>query len=184
MTSDLDLPAHIETTVRTIAELHARHKKHTSLVQQVASAVIGFVASPAALALLTVAVVAWVGANLGMAATGRTPWDTPPFSALSTAVSLLALYTTLLILTTQRHEDRLATHREQLTLELAILSEQKSAKIIELLEKIRHDSPHLMNHVDEEARAMAQPSDTLAVLTALHEAESIPHEEASALQHG
>ncbi len=51
----------------------------------------------------------------------------------------------MLILTTQRRADELAQHREQLTLELAILSEQKTAKVIELLEEMRRDNPNLRN---------------------------------------
>ena len=54
-------------------------------------------------------------------------------------MGLLALYVTVLILTTQRRDDQLASYREQLTLELAILGEQKSAKIISLLEELRRD---------------------------------------------
>ena len=38
-----------------------------------------------------------------------------------------------------KREDELATRREQLTLQLAILSEQKAAKIISLLEELRQD---------------------------------------------
>ena len=41
-----------------------------------------------------------------------------------------------MILITQRHDDEMATRREQITLELAILSEQKSAKIIALLGRV------------------------------------------------
>lgn len=54
---------------------------------------------------------------------GKAPWDEPPFAWLQGALGLLALYITILILTTQRREDELASYREQLTLELAILSE-------------------------------------------------------------
>lgn len=170
MTPDETMPAHIETTVRSIGELHARHDRHTTVMQRFVAATTAFVGRPLFLGLLTAAVVLWVGGNVLAVWSGRQPWDAPPFSWLANTACLVALYTSVLILTTQRHEDRLANHREQLTLELSILGEQKSAKIIELLEKIRQDSPHLSNHVDEEATAMAAPSDTLAVLNALHDA--------------
>ena len=93
---------------------------------------------------------------------------------LQGALGLLALYVTVLILTTQRREDQLAGYREQLTLELAILGEQKSAKIIALLEEMRRDSPHLQNRVDEEAEAMAVAADPQAVLDAIKETEAPP----------
>ena len=49
--------------------------------------------------------------------------------------------------------------RELLNLELSILSEQKIAKVVALLEELRQDSPHLHDRVDELAEAMSQPAD-------------------------
>jgi uncharacterized membrane protein len=92
------------------------------------------------------------------------------------AISLSALYMTTLILITQRREDELASHREQLILELGILSEQKSAKIIELLEELRRDAPDLRNRVDPEATAMSMAADPQEVLNAIKET----HEETKA----
>jgi uncharacterized membrane protein len=77
-----------------------------------------------------------------------------------------------LILGTQRRADQLASHREQLTLELAILSEQKSAKIIALLEELRRDHPEVRDRIDPEAHAMSTPADPEAVLEAIQETHS------------
>ena len=75
----------------------------------------------------------------------------------------------VLILATQRREYQLAQLREQLTLELAILSEQKTAKVIQLLEESRRDNPLIRDRVDQEAEAMAQPADPQSVLDAIKE---------------
>jgi uncharacterized membrane protein len=75
----------------------------------------------------------------------------------------------ILILATQQREYQLAKLREQLTLELAILSEQKTAKVIQLLEESRRDNPLIRNRVDQEAEAMAQPADPQSVLDAIKE---------------
>ena len=72
--------------------------------------------------------------NLDAGALGYRPIDLPPFSGLDGAVSVASLFMVVLILATQRREDQLAQLREQLNLELPILSEQKTAKVIELLE--------------------------------------------------
>jgi uncharacterized membrane protein len=72
-----------------------------------------------------------------------------------------------LILGAQRRADQLAQLREQLNLELAILSEQKKAKVIQLLEESHRDNPLIRNRVDEEAEAMAQPADPKSVLNAI-----------------
>jgi len=75
----------------------------------------------------------------------------------------------VLILGTQGREDQLARHRELLNLELAILSEQKTAKAIQLLEELRRDSPHIHDRVDEEADVMAQAAHPQSVLDAIKE---------------
>ncbi|WP_207210943.1 hypothetical protein, partial [Lichenibacterium minor] len=64
----------------------------------------------------------------------------------------------------------------QLTLELSILSEKKSAKIIELLEELRRDLPAVRNRVDEEASEMAKPADPQAVLQAINETHDAERE--------
>ncbi len=72
-----------------------------------------------------------------------------------------------LILTSQRRADRLANRRDQLNLEVSILAEQKAAKIIELLEELRRDSPNVRDRRDTEATAMASSAEPQAVLEAL-----------------
>ena len=90
---------------------------------------------------------------------------------MSAAVSTIGLYLAAMILITQRHDDEMATRREQITLELAILSEQKSAKIIALLEELRRNDPNQGNDRDEVAEAMAQPANAQVVLDAIRAVE-------------
>jgi len=116
-----------------------------------------------------VAILAWSGINILVGWAGLRPPDPPPFHWLQGALSMGALYVAALILTTQRREDKLAGQREQLILELAILNDEKTSKIIGLLEEARRDNPILTNRVDDEARAMSQPSDPHSVLHAIND---------------
>ena len=169
----LILPAHIEDTVQAIARLHAAHRARATPLQRIVERATARAGRPAFVALLTVLVVSWLAVNVAMVAIGRTPLDAPPFFWLQGAVALTALYMTVLILTTQRREDEFTAHREQLTLELAILNDQKSAKIIALLEELRRDDPHIHNRDDAEANVLSTPADPNAVLEAIqstHEA--------------
>ena len=161
------LPAHIEDTVRAIAELHAEHHRRATPVQRAVARLTSIVGRPRFVGVLTLVIISWIGLNLGLRAMGAVEFDAPPFPWLQDVGAVLSLYITVLILITQRHDDQLSEHREQLTLELAILSEQKSAKIIELLEELRLDHPHLVDRIDHEANAMAQPADPQAVLDAI-----------------
>ena len=161
------LPAHVNETVQAISRLHAAHEAGASQLQRIVERVTKRAGRPAFVALLTGLVLSWIVLNLAIMASGQRPLDAPPFYWLQGAVTLSALYMTVLILTTQRREDELTGLREQLTLELAILSEQKSAKIIALLEELRRDDPHISDRQDPDAEAFSTPADPDAVLDAL-----------------
>ena len=167
------LPAHIEDTVKAIAELHAQHDREATRLQRLVERLIARAGRPEFVALLTILVFGWMTLNEFLSLSHRKPIDDPPFFWMQGVIGLAALYMTTLILTAQRREDRLTSHREQLTLELAILSEQKSAKIIALLEELRRDNPLIHDRHDPEAEALATPADPQAVLDAI----KISHEE-------
>lgn len=172
------LPAHVESTVEALARLHAEHYEGATPLQKAVDRATARVGQPGSITFLTVLVVGWPLLNLAMMAFGRNPWDAPPFFWMQGAVALTALYMTLLILATQRREDELASRREQMTLELSILSEQKSAKIIELIEELRRDMPMLQNRVDQEASDMSVPADPQAVFAAIKD----KHDEQAAMK--
>ena len=161
------LPTHIEDTIRSIARLHAEHHQAATRLQRFVDRLTALVGQPRFIGAATCVAMLWLGGNLLLLRLGGTAVDLPPFPWFDGLVGLLALYIALLILTTQRRADELAQHREQLTLELAILSEQKTAKVIVLLEEMRRDNPNLRNRVDHEASAMAIPADPQAVLEAI-----------------
>jgi uncharacterized membrane protein len=174
--SSQSLPAHVDATVKAIAELHARHHLRATTSERAFAILAGVVPQPRFVAVLTLVLTAWMAGNLEAMRLGYLAWDPPPFSWLQGAVATAALYTTAIILIGQRREDELAALREQLTLELAILGEQKSAKTIELLEALRRDLPSAPNRPDPEASAMARPSDPQSVAEAIletHEATLI-----------
>ena len=115
----------------------------------------------------------WVGLNsLAWMFSAITLIDPPPFTGLTCVTSVLAFYLVILILASERRANLLAERREQLTLELAILGEQKTAKVIQLLEEIRHDAPGLKGRADPEAADMARPADPSAVIAAIDASHS------------
>ena len=92
--------------------------------------------------------------------------DAPAFLWLQGAANLFSLFLVMLVLVAQKHEDELNARRDTLTLELAILSEHKIAKVIQLLEELRRDSPHVQDRVGQQAEQMAEPADAGSVLAA------------------
>jgi uncharacterized membrane protein len=169
MTETPILPAHIEDTIQAIAKLHAAHHAESGSLQRSLDKTTDWLGQPRAIALMAALAGLWVAGNCVVISGGGRPWDVPPFGWLQTVLGSSAFFVALIILATQRRADHLAEHREQLTLELAILSEQKTAKIISLLEEMRRDNPMLKNRVDVEAAAMAIAADPQAVLDAIKE---------------
>ena len=154
---------------QTTAHLREVHQQDASPLQHRLDQVTAVIGWPGFVALLAVALGLWITGNLVVARLGRVPLDPPPFVWLQLATSAGALVASCLILTTQRREDRLADHRSQLMLELAIANDQKIAKIIELIEESRRDNPSLSDRVDAEAATMATPSNPAEVLEVIRE---------------
>lgn len=165
---DID-PAAGASSAQATAQLRAQHKLETSALQLAVDRLTAVVGRPGFVAALGATIAAWVVGNLAVEALGFTPPDPPPFFWLEGAASTGALLVSALILTTQRREDQLANHRAQLILELSILNDQKTSKIIQLLEEGRRDNPALSDRVDTQAVAMSMPADPHAVLVAIKE---------------
>jgi uncharacterized membrane protein len=159
------LNAHV--AAQATAMLRAEHHQETSTLQLAVDRLTALVGLPGFVAALTGAILLWVAGNILAGVMDIRPADPPPFVWLQGAITTGALYVAALILTTQRRRDQLASHREQLALELAILNDQKASKIIELLEELRRDNPMLANRIDDNARAMSTPADHHSVLGAI-----------------
>ena len=161
------LAAHVEDAVRSITLLNAKHHRDASDAQRFVDRVTALAGRPYFLGLVCGAVVVWTISNSVIYLLGAHPLDAPPFAWLELGATVTALVIAVLILVTQRNADRLADVRGQMTLELALLAEQKAAKLIELVEELRRDSPELRNRVDSEAHEMSVRSDPHAVLGAI-----------------
>ncbi len=158
----------MDETVHAIARLHALHRAGATPLEKLFAGMTAAMKRPRFAAVTTAAIAAWIGWNLASRLLfGLAPFDPPPFLWLVAAAQIGALYVTLNILASQRREDELAELREQLALDLAILNEQKTAKIIHLLQELRRDLPEVDDPADAEAEAMEHPSDPAMILEAI-----------------
>ncbi|HEX3407052.1 MAG TPA: DUF1003 domain-containing protein [Caulobacteraceae bacterium] len=163
----LPIPAHIEETVQSIARLQAQHDSRATPGERLMERMTGLIGRPRFLVWLAAGVIGWTLANTAALKFAHGALDPPPFYWLQGVASMSAFTATVIILITQRRADSLASLRAQLTLELAILGEQKTAKVIDLLEEHRRDNPLMANRPDPEARDMAKPADPDVVLEAI-----------------
>ncbi len=167
-----ELPPHIAETIKSITALHAEHHMKASIVERAVARVTARLASPRFIVILTVALAGWIGLNLTVIRLGHHTADPPPFSWLNIVLAIGSFYMVVLILATQRRDDELAQLREQVTLQLVLLAEQKLAKVIQLLEEARRDNPLMHDRVDGEAEAMARPADTESVIHSIKESHA------------
>ncbi len=165
----IDVPPHVAETIQSIALLHAEHHRKSTLAERIVDQLTLFVGRPAFLLALLAAAFLWMVANMTILLGGGVPLDPPPFPWMELFLTVTALIIAVMILTSQSRADRFANLREQMTLEATLLTEQKTRKIIELLEELRRDSPGVRDRRDVEAEQMAAKTDPHEVMTAIEE---------------
>ena len=160
------VPEPVQSTVESIADLHAEHYLSLPKSQIGIEYVTDRLGRPWALFICTGLTAAWIVFNLWalLAHTGR-PFDPPPFIWLQTVMSIAAFLMTILILVTENRQGALDERRAQLTLQIALLTERKITKVIELVERMRGGS------VDKETADMMQPADPREVMQHLDQAQ-------------
>lgn len=151
--------------VETVASLHSRAQKTLGRHQRFMERVTAHVGRPRTIYLLCLVAAAWIAANVAT----PTPIDPPPFYWLQGALCLYAALVTTIVVTTQNRQQRHAEERAYLDLQINVIAEQKTAKLIALLEELRRDLPSVRNRRDPEAENMSRAIDPETVLTALEE---------------
>jgi uncharacterized membrane protein len=164
---EAELPPSVNENIGTIAEFYARHEDHVSATQKVVEKIARFLGSPGYVAGNVVLVFFWIGGNLIAEDLGKTPFDDPPFFWLQGLIALNAFVISTTVLIRQNRMAKLAEHHAHLDLQVNLLTEEKSSKIIALLEELRRDMPGVRNKTDHEAEELAKPADARAVLSAI-----------------
>ncbi len=165
----IDVPPHVAETIHSIALLHAEHHRTSTLAERIVDRLTLFVGRPIFLLALLTCALLWMMVNTAVLVGGGAPFDPPPFAWIELFLTVAALAIAVMILTSQSRADKFANLREQMTLEATLLTEQKTRKIIELLEELRRDSPGVRDRHDLEAEQMAARTDPHDVLTAIEE---------------
>jgi uncharacterized membrane protein len=146
---------------------YAREGQKISRSQRILERVSLMLGKPLYLASILLFVLLWVGVNLLLRLLGRVPFDPPPFVWLQGLIGLGALVTATVLLAKQNRLSGLAEQRAHLDLKVTLLTEQKAAKLIDLLEELRRDLPNVANRHDPEAVSLQQSMNPDLVLAAL-----------------
>lgn len=89
---------------------------------------------------------------------GIVPFDPFPFNLLTTVVSLEAIFLAIIVLISQNRAAKIDQLRQEIDLQLDLISEQEITKIMEMLKKIM-EHQHLNISRDATLREMLKPTD-------------------------
>lgn len=160
------LPDPITKNIEAITSLHTQDVRDIPAYQRLLEAIATFFSRSTFLYSLLIILALWI---VGSLFKSLLPFDVPPFHWSSQGLDAAALVISTGVLVRQTRQENFAEQRSQLMLQLNLLSEQKIAKIIGLLEELRADLPEVADRHDPEAVVMQDAADPIAVLEALQE---------------
>jgi uncharacterized membrane protein len=166
---DAVVPEHVVRNVQAVTEMHLQAERTVCAHQRAIESGTARLGHPASLYVIVAVVFLWglvnvLGPRLGLRAV-----DSLPFFWLQGVVGLAALLTAAMVLITQNRQAKLIERRMHLDLQVNLLTEQKTAKLIELLEELRRDLPNVRNRRDAEAEIMQHAAEPLKVIAAIEE---------------
>lgn len=159
----------ISQNIEAVLDFYTREDQKISRSQHILERVSSYIGQPVFLGIILLFVALWIIANDVLHRLGLAEFDPPPFFWLQGIVGLGALLTATVVLTKQNRLAKLAEQRAHLDLKVTLLTEQKAAKLIDLLEELRRDLPNVKNRHDPEAAALQQSMNPELVLAALDE---------------
>ncbi len=159
----------ISQNIEAVVEFYAREEQKISSSQRILERISGSMGQPIFPGIILLFVAFWILANVLLRLLGKTQFDPPPFVWLQGIISLSALLTATIVLAKQNRLAKLAEQREHLDLKVTLLTEQKAAKLIDLLEELRRDLPNVRDRHDSDAAALRQAMSPDLVLAALDE---------------
>lgn len=159
----------IDHNIETIISLHMHAELNVSHHQRFLERTTAQLGRPRSFYIVLLIVACWIAVNVFAQQLGLPTFDPAPFAWLQGMIGLGALLMTILVLTTQNRQAKIAERRKHLDLQVNLIVEHKVSKLIALVEELRHDMPIVKDRADQEAEAMMEAVDPQAVFLALDE---------------
>lgn len=169
--------AALDTTDQNVAAVQAfvvREERKLSRSQRGVEALSEAIGCPTFLAATLVFVGTWALLNELLPRWGRPALDPPPYLWLQGLIGLCGLLVATVVLSKQNRVAKLFEQRAHLDLTVILLTEQKVAKLIDLMEELRRDLPDVRNRPDSDAAALQQSLHPEQVLATLDKAAAPP----------
>jgi uncharacterized membrane protein len=166
------VPEHVSENIDAVLALRAKSERQLHRSQRAVESLTGALGKPRTLYVLIACVLVWTSYNHSVAVAGGRPFDVAPYFYLQGIITLYAAGMTTIILITQNRQSKEVERNAHLELQVSLLAEQRTAKIIALLEELRRDLPNVRNRVDPIADALQEAVPPTAVSSALDQTMS------------
>jgi uncharacterized membrane protein len=161
--------SHAEEAIEAVADLEREAHEATSRHHRWIERITSRIGRPLTFYVVVTFVALWIGTNIAVLRANGTTFDPPPFSWLQGMVSLSGLLVAILILTTANRVAQIDSQRDKLELQINLLNERRTAKVIRMLDELRRDSPEVPTHNDPEVEQLSEHTDTQEVSRAIEE---------------
>jgi uncharacterized membrane protein len=162
-----DLPSPARENLEVLANFNEREEAEISGVRLVIERISAFLGSPWYFMFCITFIIAWALVNWWGAHHGWKHVDEPPFFWLQGMVSSNALLLTVAVLIRQNRMAQVAEHRTHLDLQINMLTEQKAAKILQIVDELQRELTALRGRPDTKMEEMTKPADANALLQAI-----------------
>jgi uncharacterized membrane protein len=162
-------PAQLNQNIDSVLEVQKRESEQRPPPHRFIDGVSRIIGRPMYLVGLFGFACIWITTNQIAQRFGFAPFDPLPFPLLAGILSLAALVSTTVILIAQNRQTRIEQQHMHIALQVNLLTEQKVAKIINLLEELRRDLPMVKDRYDPQAASLSKETDAMQVLTAIEE---------------
>ena len=149
--------------VETIDRHQERHIQNTKHDRRILNKIASIFGRPQFLYFQIVFFAVWIGCS-NLAERNIIAKNFPLFDLHLHGLEIASLLISTEVLIDQTHQEKLSKEQSQLMLQLNLLSEQKIAKLISLVEELRTDLPNVHNRADLEAEIMQQAIDPQEIL--------------------
>lgn len=125
-------PKSISQNEQSVKSIKAKANEKRSFIEIVIDRTTALFGSHIFLFANVLVFIAWIVINTGLIP-GVKPFDKFPFSLLTTAVSLEAIIVSILVLTSQNRASKVADLREEVQLQVNVLTEEEITRIMWML---------------------------------------------------
>ncbi|MGF1568941.1 MAG: DUF1003 domain-containing protein [Nodosilinea sp.] len=170
------LPDQVIKNIETVIGMQARQERTVPLPERLLQRLAAAFGKAQFLYALLLFFGVWIGWSY-VTPEPTLSFGLPKYSVQDQMLDTAALLIATGVLVHQTRQEKLAEQRSHLMLQINLLTEQKTAKLIGLLEELRADLPELRDRKDWEAEIMQQATDPQVVLNILQ--ENLEHEDAA-----